>query len=73
MGEKKNLRDTLKFRLQHHLYYKKNIDKTNPTTSRKIINGDPSKPHLSFEAIVTLRCKGVHLSLETNVTHSGYL
>lgn len=52
---------------------KKNIDKTNPTTSRKIINGDPSKPHLSFEAIVTRRCKVVHLSLETNVTHSGHL
>jgi hypothetical protein len=28
---------------------------------------------MSFEAIVTQRSKVVHLSLETNVTHSGHL
>jgi hypothetical protein len=47
--KKKNSRGISKFRLQHHQYYKKHLDKIDPMTSRKFINGDPSGSHLSLK------------------------
>jgi len=46
-GKEKDLRDTLKLWLRHNLYHKKDLDKMNPTTSRKVTNSDKSGPHSS--------------------------
>jgi hypothetical protein len=43
--KKKDPRDTLKLRWRHHLYLKKNLDKTNPTTTNKVTNGERCEPH----------------------------
>jgi hypothetical protein len=48
--EKRNIRDTLKLRLQHRLYYLKDLDKTNSITLTKVTNDDPSVYHLSLKA-----------------------
>ena len=47
---KKKLEGTLKFRLQYYQYYKKNLDETNPTTSKNIIKVDWSGLHLPSKA-----------------------
>lgn len=43
--KEKDPRDTLKLRWRHHLYLKKNLDKTNPTTTNKVTNGERCEPH----------------------------
>jgi hypothetical protein len=38
--KEKDLRGTPKLQLQHHWYYKKDLDETNLTTTKNVTNGD---------------------------------
>jgi hypothetical protein len=45
--EKKDIEGTSKLILRHYYYHQKNLDETNLTTSRNVINDDWSWSHLS--------------------------
>jgi len=45
--EREDLRSTLKLKLWEHQYFYKDLDETNPKTSKKVTNNDWSRPRLS--------------------------